>query len=186
MNSERCATSLCSYVRPTPALTRKFSSRRPLLNLFLPWLPRNHGWRAAAVPLSFSPLPAYVQSSRCLWLQIRISQVGIDDALVKQKFDTDEEIFEMNNGCICCTVRNDPGNLELQRAPAGSTVLASPSAPLQPTCLPIYLPLGIPPTFSSTQSVAGCKTRDSPLMFHAARHNHFRFQSPPGHRCWCP
>ncbi|KAA0162439.1 hypothetical protein FNF31_03238 [Cafeteria roenbergensis] len=33
--------------------------------------------------------------------------VGIDDALVKQKFDTDEEIFEMNNGCICCTVRGD-------------------------------------------------------------------------------
>jgi len=28
------------------------------------------------------------------------AQVGIDDALVKQKFDTDEEIFEMNNGCI--------------------------------------------------------------------------------------
>lgn len=36
------------------------------------------------------------------------SQVGIDDALVKQKFDTDEEIFEMNNGCICCTVRPLP------------------------------------------------------------------------------
>ncbi|KAI3439001.1 hypothetical protein D9Q98_001413 [Chlorella vulgaris] len=31
-------------------------------------------------------------------------QVGIDDALV---LDTREEIFEMNNGCICCTVRGD-------------------------------------------------------------------------------
>lgn len=31
-------------------------------------------------------------------------EVGIDDALV---IDTDEEIFEMNNGCICCTVRGD-------------------------------------------------------------------------------
>lgn len=32
-------------------------------------------------------------------------EVGIDDALVQQKFDAEEEIFEMNNGCICCTVR---------------------------------------------------------------------------------
>jgi G3E family GTPase len=31
-------------------------------------------------------------------------EVGIDDALV---IDSDEEIFEMNNGCICCTVRGD-------------------------------------------------------------------------------
>ncbi|WP_026926984.1 CobW family GTP-binding protein [Granulicoccus phenolivorans] len=31
-------------------------------------------------------------------------EVGIDDALV---YDSDEEIFEMNNGCICCTVRGD-------------------------------------------------------------------------------
>jgi G3E family GTPase len=30
--------------------------------------------------------------------------VGIDNDLV---VDTDEEIFEMNNGCICCTVRGD-------------------------------------------------------------------------------
>jgi G3E family GTPase len=30
--------------------------------------------------------------------------VGIDHKLV---IDTDEEIFEMNNGCICCTVRGD-------------------------------------------------------------------------------
>ena len=33
--------------------------------------------------------------------------VGIDDELVKQKFESKEEIFEMNNGCICCTVRGD-------------------------------------------------------------------------------
>jgi len=31
-------------------------------------------------------------------------EVGIDNQLV---IDTDEEIFEMNNGCICCTVRGD-------------------------------------------------------------------------------
>ncbi|TBW40758.1 GTP-binding protein [Siculibacillus lacustris] len=31
-------------------------------------------------------------------------EIGIDNDLV---VDTDEEIFEMNNGCICCTVRGD-------------------------------------------------------------------------------
>ena len=30
---------------------------------------------------------------------------GIDNDLV---VDADEEVFEMNNGCICCTVRGDP------------------------------------------------------------------------------
>lgn len=31
-------------------------------------------------------------------------EVGIDNELV---VDADEEVFEMNNGCICCTVRGD-------------------------------------------------------------------------------
>ncbi len=31
-------------------------------------------------------------------------EVGIDQGLV---IDTDEEVFEMSNGCICCTVRGD-------------------------------------------------------------------------------
>ena len=31
-------------------------------------------------------------------------EVGIDQALV---INADEEIFEMSNGCICCTVRNN-------------------------------------------------------------------------------
>lgn len=31
-------------------------------------------------------------------------ETGIDNELV---VDADEEVFEMNNGCICCTVRGD-------------------------------------------------------------------------------
>ena len=31
-------------------------------------------------------------------------EIGIDNDLV---VDADEEVFEMNNGCICCTVRGD-------------------------------------------------------------------------------
>ena len=33
-----------------------------------------------------------------------MGRVGIDQALV---INADEEVFEMSNGCICCTVRGD-------------------------------------------------------------------------------
>jgi len=48
-------------------------------------LQENHGKRIAVIENEFG-------------------EVGIDDALV---LESDEEIFEMNNGCICCTVRGD-------------------------------------------------------------------------------
>ena len=37
-------------------------------------------------------------------IENEFGEVGIDDALV---LNAEEEIFEMNNGCICCTVRGD-------------------------------------------------------------------------------
>ena len=40
-------------------------------------------------------------------IENEFGEVGVDDALVRKKYDTQEEIFEMNNGCICCTVRGD-------------------------------------------------------------------------------
>jgi len=48
-------------------------------------LQENHGRRIAVIENEFG-------------------EIGIDDALV---LESDEEIFEMNNGCICCTVRGD-------------------------------------------------------------------------------
>lgn len=37
-------------------------------------------------------------------IENEFGEVGVDDGLV---VETKEEIFEMNNGCICCTVRGD-------------------------------------------------------------------------------
>jgi G3E family GTPase len=48
-------------------------------------LTENHGKRIAVIENEFG-------------------EIGIDDALV---INAEEEVFEMNNGCICCTVRGD-------------------------------------------------------------------------------
>ncbi len=49
-------------------------------------------------------------------IENEFGEIGIDQALV---INADEEIFEMNNGCICCTVRGDLirilGNLAKRR-----------------------------------------------------------------------
>jgi G3E family GTPase len=58
------------------------SGKTTLLNHILT---ENHGRRIAVIENEFG-------------------EVGIDDALV---LEAEEEIFEMNNGCICCTVRGD-------------------------------------------------------------------------------
>lgn len=70
------------------------SGKTTLLNRILT---ENHGQRIAVIENEFG-------------------EVGIDQALV---VNADEEIFEMNNGCICCTVRGDIirilGKLEKRR-----------------------------------------------------------------------
>jgi Ni2+-binding GTPase involved in maturation of urease and hydrogenase len=58
------------------------SGKTTLLNRILT---ENHGLRIAVIENEFG-------------------EVGIDHELV---INADEEIFEMNNGCICCTVRGD-------------------------------------------------------------------------------
>merc|ERR1719399_642102 len=41
-------------------------------------------------------------------IENEIGEVSIDDALVEQKHqDMAEELVVLNNGCICCTIRQD-------------------------------------------------------------------------------
>ncbi len=58
------------------------SGKTTLLNYILR---EKHGWKIAVIENEYG-------------------QVGIDDGLV---INAEEEVFEMNNGCICCTVRGD-------------------------------------------------------------------------------
>src|ERR1700747_2638507 len=58
------------------------AGKTPLLNHILT---ANHGKRIAVIENEFG-------------------EIGVDQELVVR---ADEEIFEMNNGCLCCTVRGD-------------------------------------------------------------------------------
>ena len=40
-------------------------------------------------------------------IENEFGEVGVDDLLVKDKMGAEEELVEMMNGCICCTVRGD-------------------------------------------------------------------------------
>ncbi len=44
-------------------------------------------------------------------IENEFGEVGVDEGLVQKKYTSDEEIFEMNNGCLCCTVRGDLINI---------------------------------------------------------------------------
>lgn len=77
------ATAATDKVVPVTVLTGYLGSgKTTLLNRILT---HAHGLKVAVIVNEFG-------------------EVGIDNQLV---IDADEEIFEMNNGCICCTVRGD-------------------------------------------------------------------------------
>lgn len=40
-------------------------------------------------------------------IENEFGEVGIDSSLVEQTERTTETVVEMNNGCICCTLRGD-------------------------------------------------------------------------------
>ncbi|MDV2991650.1 MAG: hypothetical protein N4J56_001304 [Chroococcidiopsis sp. SAG 2025] len=76
-------TTAANNVVPVTVLTGYLGSgKTTLLNRILTY---EHGKKVAVIVNEFG-------------------EVGIDNQLV---IDADEEIFEMNNGCICCTVRGD-------------------------------------------------------------------------------
>ncbi len=82
------------------------SGKTTLLNRILK---ENHGHRIAVIENEFG-------------------EAGIDNELLVQ--DSDEQIIEMNNGCICCTVRGDLvrilGELQAKKA-AGTLHWSTPS-----------------------------------------------------------
>ncbi len=76
-------TTVADALVPVTVLTGYLGAgKTTLLNRILS---ENHGKRYAVVINEFGEL-------------------GVDNDLV---VDTDEEVFEMNNGCVCCTVRGD-------------------------------------------------------------------------------
>ncbi len=77
------ATSDPSHQVPVTVLTGYLGAgKTTLLNRILS---ENHGRKYAVIINEFGEL-------------------GVDNDLV---VDSDEEVFEMNNGCVCCTVRGD-------------------------------------------------------------------------------
>lgn len=77
------ATSTPTKVIPVSILTGFLGAGKTTLLNYI--LKENHGYKMAVIVNEFG-------------------QVGIDNDLVEK---TDENILEMNNGCVCCSVRSD-------------------------------------------------------------------------------
>ncbi|EKQ67094.1 putative GTPase, G3E family [Leptolyngbyaceae cyanobacterium JSC-12] len=62
------------------------------------------GYLGAGKTTLLNRILTYEHGKKVAVIVNEFGEVGIDNQLV---IDVDEEIFEMNNGCICCTVRGD-------------------------------------------------------------------------------
>ena len=62
------------------------------------------GYLGAGKTTLLNHILTYEHGKKVAVIVNEFGEVGIDNKLV---IDADEEIFEMNNGCICCTVRGD-------------------------------------------------------------------------------
>ena len=74
------------------------------------------GYLGAGKTTLLNRILTYEHGKKVAVIVNEFGEIGIDNQLV---IDADEEIFEMNNGCICCTVRGDLiriiGNLMCRR-----------------------------------------------------------------------
>lgn len=62
------------------------------------------GYLGAGKTTLLNHILTYEHGKKVAVIVNEFGEVGIDNQLV---VSTDEEVFEMNNGCICCTVRGD-------------------------------------------------------------------------------
>jgi G3E family GTPase len=62
------------------------------------------GYLGAGKTTLLNRILSYEHGKKVAVIVNEFGEIGIDNQLV---IDSDEEIFEMNNGCICCTVRGD-------------------------------------------------------------------------------
>ena len=62
------------------------------------------GYLGAGKTTLLNHILTYEHGKKVAVIVNEFGEVGIDNQLI---IDADEEIFEMNNGCMCCTVRGD-------------------------------------------------------------------------------
>jgi G3E family GTPase len=78
-------------------MTKSFSSQRVPVTVLT-------GFVGAGKTTLLNRILSGQHGKRIAVIENEYGEIGIDNELVVQ---ADEEIFEMNNGCICCTVRGD-------------------------------------------------------------------------------
>mmetsp|Transcript_12021 Transcript_12021/g.33987 ORF Transcript_12021/g.33987 Transcript_12021/m.33987 type:complete len:540 (+) Transcript_12021:96-1715(+) len=115
-------------------------------------------------------------------IENEFGEVGIDDALLSTKSSvTEENIIEMNNGCICCTVRGDliAGLKKLHKQTAGK---GKPLDGIIIETTGLADPAPVAQTFFADDFVQGNMTLDGILTVVDAKHilEHLKEEKPDG------